>query len=201
LIEDYETGRRELFDLARDVKESANLAEKQPQKVEDLGAKLLAWRRAVDAQMPTPNPSYSPNRQAPDGLITLPARTAEVHGVMLRYEPLPHKNTLGYWTRADDWASWEFDARQPGEFTVSALIGCGKGSGGSTVEFRMDDRVLELSVPETGGFQSFVPQNLGRLSLKRPGRYRLEVRARTKPGAAVMDLREVKLIPLDNKTD
>ena len=35
-----------------------------------------------------------------------------------------------------------------------------------------------------------------RLSFERPGRYRLEVRARTKPGTAVMDLREVKLTPV-----
>ena len=55
---------------------------------------------------------------------------------MLRFEPLPHKNTLGFWVRADDWASWEFDVTQPGEFAVEALDGCGKGSGGSTVEFR-----------------------------------------------------------------
>jgi hypothetical protein len=114
---------------------------------------------------------------------------------------LPHKNTLGFWTRADDWASWEFDVEQLGEFAATALVGCGKGSGGSTVEFRTADQVLELKVPVTGGFQMFVPQDLGRLSLKQPGRYRLEVRARSKPGAAVMDLREVKLIPLGKKTN
>ena len=60
-------------------------------------------------------PDYAPNPQAQDGTITLPARTAEVHGVMLRYEPLPHKNTLGFWVRADDWASWEFDVNKPGD--------------------------------------------------------------------------------------
>jgi hypothetical protein len=195
LIEDYETGRRELFDLGHDLKESTNLAAKQPQRVEELAAKLAAWRGDVDAQMPMPNPRYAPNAQGEDGVITLPAHTAEVHGVMLRFEPLPHKNTIGFWTRADDWASWEFDVKQPGEYDVTALIGCGKGSGGSLVEFRAADQVLELTVPVTGGFQAFVPQDLGRLSLKGPGRYRLEVRARSKPGPAVMDLREVKLTP------
>jgi arylsulfatase A-like enzyme len=195
LIEDYETGRRELFDLSRDARESANLGEKEPRRVEELAAKLASWRQAVAAQMPAINPEYSPNRQAPDGTITLPARTAEVHGVMLRYEPLPHKNTLGFWTQPGDWASWEFDLQKPGDFAVSTLVGCGKGSGGSTVEFRSGDQVLVLTVPETGGFQKFVPQDLGRLSFERPGRYRLEVRARTKPGTAVMDLREVKLGP------
>ena len=70
--------------------------------------------------MPTPNPAYAPNAQLANGTITLPASTAEVHGVMLRFEPLPHKNTLGYWVRADDWASWEFDVKKPGTFAVEA---------------------------------------------------------------------------------
>ena len=193
LIEFYETGRRELFDLGRDVGESRQPRRREPRAVEELAAKLAAWRKDVDAQMPTPNPDYAPNAQAKDGSITLPARTAEVHGAMLRYEPLPHKNTLGYWVRADDWASWEFDVRKPGKFAVQALVGCGKGSGGSAVEFRVEDQRLKLTVPVTGGFQQFMPQALGQVTLPRVGRYQ-EVRAR-KPGPAVMDLREVTLSP------
>jgi arylsulfatase A-like enzyme len=196
LIEYEENGRRELFDLKHDPKEANNLAGKEPGKIEELAAKLATWRKGVDAQRPTPNPEYVPNPQAEDGLITLPASTAEVHGLMLRYEPLPHKNTLGFWTLADDWASWEFEVRKPGSFAVEALVGCGKGSGGSTVEFRIEGQVLTLNVPVTGGFQTFAPQALGRLTIDRPGRHRLEVRATSKPGLAVMDLRQVKLIPL-----
>jgi hypothetical protein len=201
LIEHYETGRRELFDLARDNKESTNLADKEPNRALELAAKLAVWRNAVDARMPAVNPDYTPNPQQANGTITLAARTAEVHGVMLRYEPLPHKNTLGYWTRADDWASWEFEVRRPGDFAVTALVGCGRKSGGSRVEFRAAGQVLALAVPETGGFQNFVPQDVGRLTFKDPGRYRLEVRAVSKPGAAVMDLREVTLAPAQAGND
>jgi hypothetical protein len=195
LVEDYQAGRRELFDLGRDIRESTNLAESQPGKVEELAAKLAAWRKDVDAQMPMPNPDYTPNAQLSNGTIRLPAGTAEVHGVMLRFEPLPHKNTLGYWVRADDWASWEFDVTKPGTFAVQALIGCGEGSGGSAVEFRVADQTLKLTVPVTGGFQRFVPQALGQVTLPRAGRYQFEVRATRKPGPAVMDLREVTLSP------
>jgi arylsulfatase A-like enzyme len=202
LIEFYETGRRELFNLAKDRSESTNLAAKEPAKVDELAAKLAAWRSAVGAQENSPNPDYVPNRQSPkDGVVTLPAASAEVHGVMLRFEPLPHKNTLGYWVDPADWASWEFAVDRPGEFSVEATVGCGKGSGGSTVEFRFDDQTLRLTVPETGGFQAFRPQDLGRVSLPRAGRYRLEVRATSKPGPAVMDLRAVRLTPAgDAKT-
>src|SRR5262249_18854390 len=122
LVEDFGTGRRELFDLARDGREAKNLAEQQPERPADQAAKLEAWRGEVGARMPTPNPGYVPNPQAEDGVITLPARGAEVHGVMLRYEPLPHKDTLGFWTQVDDWASWDFTVRQPGTFEARALI-------------------------------------------------------------------------------
>ena len=197
LIEWYDTGRRELFDLGHDFKENANLADKHPDKINELAAMLTAWREKVGAQMPTPNPDYLPNAQAENGVVTLPARTAEVHGAMLRYEPLAHKNTLGYWVRADDWASWEFDLSKPGTFTVNALVGCGSGSGGSVVEFTVADQVLKLTVPVTGGFQKFEPMDLGRVTFARSGRHRIEVRARSKPGLAVMDLREIKLIPFE----
>ncbi|MCA1684762.1 MAG: sulfatase-like hydrolase/transferase [Planctomycetia bacterium] len=196
LIEDDETGRRELFNVVRDVKEATNLADREPKKVEELAAMLADWRKAVGARGPTPNPGYSPNPQAANGTITLPARTAEVHGAMLRYEPLPHKNTLGFWVRADDWASWEFDVKAPGTFAVKALVGCGKGSGGSEVEFRVAGEVLRLTVPVTGGFQAFEPLDLGRVTIGPAGRARLEVRATSKPGSAVMDLREVTLTPV-----
>jgi arylsulfatase A-like enzyme len=196
LIEFYDTDRRELFNVAREAGEATNLAGEQPEQLARLAALLADWRKAVDARMPKPNPDYTPNPADKEGIIVLPARTADVHGVMLRYEPLPHKDTLGYWVRADDWADWEFDVREPAEFRLEGLVGCGQGSGGSSVEFRAAGQTLKLTVPETGGFQQFVPQQLGRLSFDRPGRYRLEVRATSKPGPAVMDLREIRLIPL-----
>jgi arylsulfatase A len=197
LVEFFETGRLELFNLARDPSESNNLAEKEPAKLRELASKLTSWRVSVGARMPSPNPDYAANPQAPDGSITLAASTADVHGVMLRYEPAPHKNTLGYWVRPDDWASWEFDVKTPGEFAVEGLIGCGNGSGGSAVEFHVDEQPLKFTVPVTGGFQNFVKQSLGRVTIASAGRHRLEIRTLSKPGPAVMDVREVKLVPAD----
>ncbi len=196
LIEMYETGRRELFHVVRDPGESTNLADREPKRVAALADALDRWRRTVGAQMPATNPNYRANPQADDGTIVLPARTADVHGVMLRYEPLPHKNTLGYWVRTDDWASWEFEVREAGTFAVEALVGCGERSGGSVVAFRFGDQVLNLTVPVTGGFQRFLPQRLGRVTIERPGRATLEVRVQSKPGLAAMDLREVRLRPV-----
>jgi arylsulfatase A len=196
LVEFFETGRVELFNLAQDRGESTNLIEKEPAKARELAAKLAAWRSEIAARMPTPNPGYVANGQKLDRSITLPASTAEVHGVMLRFEPMAHKETVGYWVRPDDWVSWSFDVHSPGQFALEGLIGCGRGSGGSVVEFRIGDQVAKCTVPETGGFQKFERMPIGRVRLAQAGRHVLEIRALSKPGPAVMDVREVKLIPI-----
>jgi len=61
LIEFYEDGRCELYDLANDIGETRDLAATHPDKVRELRTALHQWRKAVGAQMPTPNPDYDPN--------------------------------------------------------------------------------------------------------------------------------------------
>lgn len=194
LIEFYETGRLELFNLKTDPGESTNLADQFPEKTAELAARLRAWRRDAAAQNMRANPDYVPNPQGLDGSVTLPAKTADVHGIMLRFEPLPHKNTLGYWVRADDWASWEFQVTRPGKFRVEILQGCGNGSGGSEVEVAVGGQKLAIIVEETGGFQNFVRREIGTIELAQLGRFTLAVKPLKKPGVAVMDLREVRLV-------
>jgi arylsulfatase A-like enzyme len=55
LQEFFETGRLELFNLKDDLGEKRNLAEAQPEKAKELHAALLAWRKAVNAPMPSRN--------------------------------------------------------------------------------------------------------------------------------------------------
>lgn len=195
LIEFYETGRRELYNVQEDPSENRNRAADKPEIVERLASKLHAWLKETGAQRMTPNPDYRPNPQAKDGTITIPAKSAEIHGVQLRYEPLPHKNTLGFWTNVDDWASFEFTVATPGEYALEILQGCGKGHGGSEVEFAVGDQAVTTTVKDTGGFQAFERRNIGKLILT-AGRQTLTVKAKTKPGGAVMDLREIGLRPL-----
>jgi arylsulfatase A-like enzyme len=195
LIEYYEDGRRELFDLSKDQSESRNVIAQNPKVAQDLAQQLAAWRTEVGAQMPTPNPDYRPNPPNKDGVITLHARTALVTGTMLRYEPLPHKTTLGFWVNADDYATFDFTATGPGAFTVEVLQGCGKGSGGAEVELAIGESKLTFTVKDTGGFQAFEARDVGTLKVEKAGTHSLTVKAKTKPGAAVMDLRQIVLKP------
>jgi arylsulfatase A-like enzyme len=197
LVEFYENGRRELFDLKKDPGETRNLIESSPDVAKDLAAKLDAWRKEVGAKLPKPNPDYVPNPQDKGGKVTLHAKTAEVHGVQLRFEPLPHKNTLGYWTRAEDTASWEFTVTKPGTFAVEVLQGCGKGQGGSEVEVSVGDKALTFTVEDTGGFQNFKARAIGGVTIDKAGRYTLTVKPKKKAAGAVMDLRWVVLTPAE----
>jgi arylsulfatase A-like enzyme len=60
LMEFLEDGRLELYNLRNDISEMKNLASAMPDKTKELHAKLLAWRTATKAPMPTKNVPRSP---------------------------------------------------------------------------------------------------------------------------------------------
>lgn len=65
LLEYYEDGRRELYDLAADPCEQTDLATQQPQMAQTLAQKLAAWRLEANAQLPRPNPDLKAAKGAP----------------------------------------------------------------------------------------------------------------------------------------
>ncbi len=60
LIEYFETGEVELYNLRKDLQELHNLASEFPEKAKELQQKLHRWREENRAKMPTPNPEYDP---------------------------------------------------------------------------------------------------------------------------------------------
>jgi arylsulfatase A-like enzyme len=199
LIQFYEDNRLELYNLNDDPIEIHNLAGTLAATAGALRTKLQLWRKSVDAQMMEPNSEYDgagSNRdktvpQMADGTILLRARDVTIHGSSVRYEPQPEKNTIGYWTNREDWVSWDFQVTEPGIYTVEVLQGCGTGSEGSEVEFCIENDKVTMVVQDTGGFQNFVRREIGKVRFDRTGHYTLDVKPKTKPGLAVMDLRSV----------
>ena len=125
--------------------------------------------------------------------ILLGAHDANTVGQNLRYEPQPHKNTVGYWSRVTDWCWWNVYVERPGRYQVSVLQGCGKGHGGSQVEVRLAGQKLGFTVEDTGGFQAFRQRTIGQVTISRPGLYRFEIRPLSKKTIAVMDVRQARL--------
>ncbi|MFM8334508.1 MAG: aryl-sulfate sulfohydrolase, partial [Opitutaceae bacterium] len=60
LMEFLEDGRLELYNLRDDIGENRNLAKELPEKTRELHARLVAWRAAVKAPMPTKNDAPEP---------------------------------------------------------------------------------------------------------------------------------------------
>ncbi len=141
-----------------------------------------------------------PAEQAGDGTVTLHACTATTSGEKLRYEPQPHKNTVGYWTIPTDIASWKMRIQRAGEFNVGILQGCGKGQGGSDAELVLSSEQgpaikLDFSTVETGHFQNFIWRNLGKVQVDQPGDYTLVIRPKKIAKGALMDVRMIHLSP------
>ncbi|HET6573659.1 MAG TPA: sulfatase [Fimbriiglobus sp.] len=60
LVQHYEDGALELFDLTHDPSETRNLRESNPELVKRLDDQLQAWRKATAAQTMAPNPAFDP---------------------------------------------------------------------------------------------------------------------------------------------
>jgi arylsulfatase A-like enzyme len=238
LIEHFEDGGVELYNLMEDLGETKDLAASEPARADDLRGKLQAWQASVGARMPMPNPEFDaalhhrlyveqdpsqlvaeataaatepqwkewreamnaaikgrkPSVTPAFGDIRLHAKDARVHAQMMRYEPQPNKNVLGFWTNAADWADWEFEVATAGAYEVEVQQGCGKGSGGAEVAVEIGGQTLSFTVQDTGHFQHMIQRTIGQLQLA-AGKYTLGVKPQTKPGAAVMDLRRIVLRP------
>lgn len=65
LIEFFEDGRLELYNLRTDIGEENNLVGQADDLAQTLHQQLVAWRASVEAQLPQPNPAYRKNSSGP----------------------------------------------------------------------------------------------------------------------------------------
>lgn len=152
----------------------------------------------LDAPIELFNKTVIAKPEKDSGIILLPAKYAATHGRKLRFEPQPHKNTVGYWSDAQDTAEWTFRSSAAGDYEIDILQGCGKGHGGSKVTLQVADQSLDFVVEETGHFQNFVWRTLGNVTLKAVDAEEtmsLKLTPLSKPGGAVMDVRAIRLCP------
>ena len=169
----------------------------------DLNA-AITYPAVVTVQLATV-PKYTPDGflclPDGDGSIALSAHDAIVSGEKLQFEPLTHKNTVGYWVNPQDHADWKFqtpaEPSMPREvrWDVHVLQGCGAGQGGSLVRFDFGNTSLEHTVVETGHFQNFRWFHLGEIALPPASDQLLRVQCQKLARGAVMDIRQIRLVP------
>jgi arylsulfatase A-like enzyme len=65
LVEYFEDGRLELYNLETDIGEQKNLVEEMPDRARELHQLLKTWRKSVNAPLPTEkNPRYNPDQDS-----------------------------------------------------------------------------------------------------------------------------------------
>jgi hypothetical protein len=58
LVEFYDYGKVELYNLKTDLAERRDLSGAEPEKTAELLGLLHGWQKQVGAKMPAPNPKY-----------------------------------------------------------------------------------------------------------------------------------------------
>lgn len=140
----------------------------------------------------TPAPEGKSIVQAGDLSITLHAHDATVHGVRLRYEFRPDKNTLGYWSNPKDWVSWDFEVKTPEKFIVVVMQGSPVTK---PMRITVADQTIDYSTKNTGSYHTFTFLEVGTIDLEKPGGYTLSLKPQS-PTGPVMDLRQIILLPV-----
>jgi hypothetical protein len=156
----------------------------------------VAWR----AERSPPSGSRVHRPGANRGLI-LPAASAEIHGQTLR-EAAP--GVLGTWTDDRDWVAWRFLAEPETQYRIELHYACHEGSQGSTYTISIargdepDEIVARGRVDATGHYwENYRTAALGTWTTGPPGPYTLSLKPSSKPGQAVMNLRWIRLVPVE----
>jgi alpha-L-fucosidase len=144
-----------------------------------------------------PDVTPMPLMQARDGTVTLRAADATVHGESARYERGAGKDNIGFWTDPEDWVEWRFRPKAPGMFRVEVTYACAPGAEGAGYAVVVGDGWVTGRTEATGSWSEFRTDELGAVGLPAGGDYALSVKPLLMPGYAVMNLRAVRLIPVE----
>ncbi|MCK5001348.1 MAG: alpha-L-fucosidase [Anaerohalosphaera sp.] len=135
-------------------------------------------------------------KQAADGSISLPAEDALLKGNTIRVEEKGNKPNIGYWTNVADSVEWEFKVADGGLFTVMIDLSCDDSSAGSEYVVVVGNEKLAATVKGTGAWEKLKKVNVGKIKIADKGMNKITIKAKSKPGLAVMNLQSVKLVPV-----
>lgn len=135
----------------------------------------------------------------PEGTIVLRAADARVEGTTARYEPGATRDSIGFWTNAEDEVAWPAAAAGPGVYRVVVEYACASGQDGSVVRIGDMGAGVEFTVASTGSWGKFRRVDLGEVKLGDVQDRVVRVKPLSMPLGAVMNLRSVRLIPANAK--
>ena len=160
------------------------------------GSAHAVWIKPRVSPAPVDELATSANRKhaKTDEVLNLKASDAEIHGTAAFYEE--SKDSIGGWHDQRDWMSWVLKARTSGRFEVSITMACLTGHSGSRYSVTVGKQRLIGTTKDTGDWASMVTEKLGTVRLSAGESTDVQLRAITKTGRAVMNVRAIELKPL-----
>ena len=205
----------ELYDMIADPGQEEDVAEQQEKVVKKLSAAYEAWfdnvtRAGFD---PIPIPIGYPQRPE----VVLPGHEAFLHppgrvGISYVGRSGWANDWVTNWTSTDAYPYWEVDVVRGGRYEITLMYVCPEEDVGAKVCVEVGGKRVEGviqkphdpdpipspdRVPRGEVYEKvWAPLTLGEVTLRK-GRTRLYVRALTKPGKAVVDLKSVRVRSVD----
>jgi hypothetical protein len=102
---------------------------------------------------------------------------------------------IGHWTDKNDSVQWPVLITKPGAFDIEVSFACEPGSEGSECVMTIGDQAYPGTVKATGGWGDFRTEQGGQITIDKTGPTAITVKARSKPGLAVVNLRSITLKP------
>jgi alpha-L-fucosidase len=123
--------------------------------------------------------------------MTLLAELADLHGSRVQVETQGGRQNIGFWFDPKDWVSWEVRFAEAGVYEVTAEIAAEIGE----TEFVVDvaEHRIPAMAPKTRSWADFRSVRVGRVEIKKPGRYVLAVQPRSVLTWKPMNLATVRL--------
>jgi putative membrane-bound dehydrogenase-like protein len=160
----------------------------KPQDVADLLAVLRGSRKPKSF----PGNKVEEVKADSEGVLHLRATSAEIYGPTLVFEET-YRN-LGYWSSADDEAAWTVAVPRAGRYVVSMEYACAPEAAGNVLVFEGGREPVRVKVETTKSWDSYRRVRLGVVELE-AGERRMVVRPDGEVKGALIDLKEVRLVP------
>jgi len=134
-----------------------------------------------------------------DGAFALLPHDATLDGPAIRVEQVgvigDVKYNIGYWSDTAATVSWPIASVRGGKFHVVATLGCKTESAGSEMALGCGASRVAFTVEGTGGWQDYRERGLGTIEIP-AGNSAISLRALTKTGEAVVNVRSIRLEPV-----
>jgi mono/diheme cytochrome c family protein len=155
--------------------------------------RTLPWRAEELARVAGDADAAAALTPSENGDIALPASKAAVFGQRLAYRPA--LDVLAPWVVAEDIAEWQVDVTQAGAYEVTVTLAADDRSAGDFYVIETEGSRARGEVPNTGGYDRFVEQPSGTLTL-RTGRNRILLRPDGHLKQELADVRGLRLTPV-----